>query len=581
MKKLLLLLLGGCTYNLSIAQWTNGQSAFRVLGQPNLTSNTGDDGSEVATTLDGCSGIAIDVANGKIYVVDEDNHRVLRYAYPITSDQQAADLVFGQANFVSTTSGATQNKFFFPSGVAVDNTGRLWVGDGENKRVVWFNAAHSISSNQPNADGVLGQSDFGSRTAATTQSGMNSLEGISISSTGTLYVADESNNRVLRFDNAALKSNGANADGVLGQPDFTSSGTSTTQSGLVGPNGVFIDATGTLWVASPFNDRVLRFDNAASKANGANADGVLGQSNFTSSAGATTQSGMRSPMDVAVDGSGRLYVTELNNNRVTIFNNAASKANGANADNVLGQANFTTSSSGITASTMTGDFRSSVAVDNTNGILWVSDSGNNRAIAFQASSALPVEISWFKGQAISTGNLLTWQTSSELINEGFEIQKAVGNAALEAGRWQVLAFVEGHGTTNEVQNYSYTDEHPQAGLNYYRLKQIDFDGKFDYSDIVSVDLTNFENLSNLRVFPNPAPSDELTLHLSESNCDPEASGLGQKAIIRLYDQTGRLALQQTTSSKQQTLNISLLSAGIYLVEVTVGGKVFREKVVVE
>jgi len=186
---------------------------------------------------------------------------------------------------------------------------------------------------------------------------------------------------------------------------------------------------------------------------------------------------------------------------------------------------------------------------------------------------LPVELVNFKANLKNQRVDLLWQTATELNNEGFEVQRAVGNAALEAGRWQVLDFVAGNGTTNEIQNYSYTDERPQAGLNYYRLKQIDFDGKFEYSDVVSVDLPNFENLANLRIFPNPAPSGELTLYLPESN--------ESKATIRLYDQTGKLVLQQTTSSQEETLNVSQLAAGVYFVEVSVGGKVFREKVVVE
>jgi|GEM_PF-2552653 len=235
------------------------------------------------------------------------------------------------------------------------------------------------------------------------------------------------------------------------------------------------------------------------------------------------------------------------------------------------EANISTSSRDFAAS-YENSFGGSVSMDWTaTGAIRFNMVGGN--IQELSNGPLPVELTMFHANKMEDNIILNWQTAFELNNEGFEIQKAVGNAALEAGRWEILAFMAGNGTTNEIQNYRYTDERPQAGLNYYRLKQIDFDGKFEYSDIVSVDLPNFENLANLRIFPNPAPSGELTLYLPESN--------ESKAIIRLYTQRGKLALQQTTSSQQETLNLSQLAAGIYFVEVSVGGKVFRKKVVVE
>src|SRR6185436_12557350 len=110
------------------------------------------------------------------------------------------------------------------------------------------------------------------------------------------------------FASGAALVNGAVADGVLGQSDFTSSAQTTTASGMGSPSGVAVDSAGRLWVADDFNNRVLRFDGATATANGAPADGVLGQSDFTSSAQTTTASGMKQPAGVAVDSAGRLWV---------------------------------------------------------------------------------------------------------------------------------------------------------------------------------------------------------------------------------------------------------------------------------
>jgi hypothetical protein len=540
------------------AQWTDGQAADRVLGQPDLISNTADNGGISATTLDGTSGIAIDLINGKMYVSDEDNHRVLRYSYPITSDQQAAEIVFGQTTFLGSNSGITATTLQGPSDLAVDNTGRLWISDGNNDRVIWFNAAHSIMTNAPAADGVLGQPDFVTKNPSTvTINIMNTIEGIALAADGTLWVSDERNDRVLRFDNAASKSNGADADGVLGQADFTSNG--ANRSGLVdantmnSPMGLAIAADGTLWLTDRSNHRVLRFDNAASKSNGANADGVLGQSAFiyntlNNNNGSVTANGIDQPQHVALDAGGRLYVTDRNNNRVLIFNNAANKGNGADADNVLGQANFTSNGTGITASTMAGGFRSSVVIDNTNNLLWCSDGANNRVTRFTASATLlPVELSYFRGQATTEGNLLTWQTASEKNNDGFEIQHSVN-----AQEWEALDFVKGNGTTLDVQNYAFTDEQALIGKNYYRLKQVDFDEKFEYSNIVEITIGKLSN-PTINIYPNPV-QDDLTIENGEG-------------LVTVYNVLGQPVHQITNKESQITLNLNDLPQGQYILKI--------------
>jgi len=190
--------------------WTNGQDAAYVIGQPDFTSNTG---YTTALGLYAPSFIAIDYAHSKLYTTDAG--RVKRYAYPIVANQPTPEIVFGQPDFNSWAPGLSQNALANPYGIAVDSTGRLWVADFGNNRVVWFNSAYSITTNQPNADGVLGQSDFTHGNCNLTINGFCHPEALAISTNGTLFVADVDNNRVMRFDNAASKANGAYADGLL------------------------------------------------------------------------------------------------------------------------------------------------------------------------------------------------------------------------------------------------------------------------------------------------------------------------------------------------------------------------------
>ncbi len=318
--------------------------------------------------------VAVDLSTGKVFVADMLNNRVLRFAtHTALSTGVSAEAVLGQPDFADYIQRTTREGMYRPAALTVDQDGRLWVAEEGNSRVLRFDAAASKLNGAP-ADGVLGQPNFTSLTRATTSGGMRSPQGVTVDADGRLWVADSWSNRVLRFDDAASKPNGAPADGVLGQPDFTSLTQATISEGMRYPLGVTADADGRLWIADAGNRRVLRFDDAASKPNGASADGVLGQPDFASATAATTAQGMAEAVDVVTDNLGRLWVTDKDNSRVLRFDDAASKPNGAPADGVLGQPDFTSSTAGITARRV---FRPRGLALDADGNLWVADDLNN------------------------------------------------------------------------------------------------------------------------------------------------------------------------------------------------------------
>src|SRR5574340_1364374 len=147
-----------------------------------------------------------------------------------------------------------------------------------------------IPTNMQAATLVLGQPDFVSSSFGTSQTNMKEPQDVAVDpTTGKVFVSEHWNHRVLRFANVSALQNGAAAEAVLGEPDFTSVAANLTQNGFDSPFGLTVDASGRLWVADSEHDRVLRFDNASTKANGANADGVLGQADFTTVTEATSQ----------------------------------------------------------------------------------------------------------------------------------------------------------------------------------------------------------------------------------------------------------------------------------------------------
>ena len=116
---------------------------------------------------------------------------------------------------------------------------------------------------------------------------------------------------------------------------------------------------------------------------------------------------------------------------------------------------------------------------------------------------VPVELSSFSAAYLNGSVKLNWTTSSELNNSGFEIHRSVYDDAPGNRIWLTKGFIEGRGTTTEMNTYSFIDNEPITGKNYYRLKQIDFDGTFTYSYEIETDVHGITEYSLEQNYPNP------------------------------------------------------------------------------
>lgn len=190
---------------------------------------------------------------------------------------------------------------------------------------------------------------------------------------------------------------------------------------------------------------------------------------------------------------------------------------------------------------------------------------DNMIIGEVYDSALPVEMSSFEVSRISDMVAVKWKTESELNNDYFTIERSRNGE-----EFHKLVNIEGAGTTNEQQSYSYDDKEPIAGVSYYRIVQTDFDGKSTTSDILSV---QFESEESIFIFPNLLdPQGELQIKLPFVGEETQVVFInerGAKVLDKKFDNQNHLKLNVPSSS------------GTYIVQVDIDGKMYgTQKIIV-
>jgi hypothetical protein len=293
----------------------NGAPADIVIGQPNFTStNFGCTQSQMSFV----EGVAFTPDGTKMVAADAGNNRILIWNTVPTSNFQPADVVIGQTNFTTSTSGVAADKLEYPSGLIITPDGKLIVSDMYNNRVLIYNSIPT--TNGASADVVIGQTTFTTMSSGSGANGLNLPWYLTISQDGKLLIADHENNRVLVF-NTVPTTNGASANVVIGQPDFTTISSGTSQNKFSYPIGVTAAPDGKIAIAEYSNNRVVIY-NSIPTVNGANADIVLGQPNFTSNTpfnGGVSAQSMQSPYGIWFDVNSRLFVNGRDMNRVMVF----------------------------------------------------------------------------------------------------------------------------------------------------------------------------------------------------------------------------------------------------------------------
>jgi hypothetical protein len=516
-----------------------------------------------------------------LYVADNENHRIIKFP-PLSIKATNGVIVAGDIS-----EGSALNQIV-PQDVYVDGSGSIYVADGDNNRILKFPSNSTASTN-----GTVIAGGNGRGTA------LNQLGSVLLftfdATTPNMYVSDVENHRILKFPttgnattNGLVVAGGNGAGAALNQLNF--------------PTTARLDARGNLFVGDAYNYRVMVFPpNSTSATMGTVIAGGHGRG--------TALNQLDTIEGITLDHFGDLFVSDSKNNRILKFarvgNNPFSPTVKGNytafvMDNASYCATTATQSIALTlpavitvqppasttayvgfpthlSVTATGDgltyhwtklgstpltnatsatynIAAATPTHTGNYVVTVGSSCGaqaNSAVAFLTvlAAVLPLELLDFKATPSVSGNLLTWTTTHEVNNKGFNIEWLMDN-----GEWLILGFVKSKDGVNAVSTYDFTDnlrrkdptQHVQ-NTNYYRLRQIDNDGKEALSKVVSV---STKGNTKLKVYPS-VTTDILTIETAE---------IGNFQIINVLGQ------QLMTGKAPRQIDVSAWSQGTYIVK---------------
>ncbi|MBK6912330.1 MAG: T9SS type A sorting domain-containing protein [Ignavibacteriales bacterium] len=206
--------------------------------------------------------------------------------------------------------------------------------------------------------------------------------------------------------------------------------------------------------------------------------------------------------------------------------------------------------------------------------LWISCASRGAAVLTILGTVIPVELSSFEVNLDDKNVQLFWQTATETNNSGFVVEKSQMSNVKAQMDWNVIAFVPGFGTTTEPKSYSFIDENLSAGKYQYRLKQIDFDGSYDYSYAIEVEITTPTEFSLEQNYPNPFnPTTTISFSLPETGY----------TSLKVYDILGNEVANLVNEVKDAGIykvqfDGSNLSSGVYVYQLQTGDYIATKKI---
>jgi len=236
------------------------------------------------------SGVAVD-SSDNVYVADGDNHRIRKITPGGVVSTLAGTGIRGHADGTGT-----EAQFYFPTGVAVDSSGNVYVADSDNHRIRKITPAGVVST-------FAGTGSAGHADGTGTEAQFNYPTGVAVDSSGNVYVGDLDNHRIRKITPAGVVST------LAGSTEGFADGIGT-EAQFQGPFGVAVDSSGNVYVTDANNHRIRKITPAGVVSTFAGT----GTAGFADGTGNTAQ--FNTPPGVAVDSEGNVYVADSNNHRI-------------------------------------------------------------------------------------------------------------------------------------------------------------------------------------------------------------------------------------------------------------------------
>ena len=259
----------------------------------------GDNGPAVAARLDFPAAVVVDVA-GNLYIVDSGNHRIRRVDSTGMITTIAGN---GELGFSGDGGPAVAAHLLYPTGIAVDGAGNLYVADTDNHRIRRINSSGTITT-----IAGTGEQGFGGDNGPAVEAQLAGPQGMAVDGAGNLYVADNGNSRIRRIDDTGVITTIAG----IGGSGFSGDGGPAVAAQLNLPQGVAVDGTGNLYIADTDNHRIRQVVLSGTITTIAGTGG----SGFSGDGGPAAVAQLNSPSGVAVDGAGNLYIADTENHRI-------------------------------------------------------------------------------------------------------------------------------------------------------------------------------------------------------------------------------------------------------------------------
>lgn len=430
----------------------NGTAAFSGDGAPaNL--------AEVNTPY----GVAADAA-GNVYIADYGNNRIRKIdASGIISTIAGT----GTPGFFGDGGAATAAQLYGPRGIAVDAAGNVFFSDYANNRIRKISTSGVITTVAGN-----GMPGFGGDTGPATNAKLNFAWGVAVDVTGNLYIADQLNCRIRKVNTSGTIS----TIGGTGIAFFYGDGGQATSAGIQYPLGVAVDAAGNVYVADNGDNRI-RVINPSGIITTIAGSATYG---FSGDGGPSTLAKLYYPQGIAVDGTGNVYICDLNNNRIRMINTSGI------INSIVGDGTAAFSGDGGPAVLAEINQSTGVAIDPA-GNIYIADNNNNRIRVIRVVSHAPyftkghhIDVSYCFQEGIGIDSLLKVFDIDTGQTETWSIVTPAVHGALTIG-YSTLST----GSILTPSGLLYTAAGAYTGVDSFRIRVTD--GL--YSDTTTIYLT--------------------------------------------------------------------------------------------